>query len=177
MGSTFRAHGDKQGDNVMQSQVSQIISGYFVSAPPIPSTSGSDQAVEGEIAKLSKEEKKPRALIVDDATDVTEMIAVFLKHAGYEAVMAFSALSALDAVRSDTFDVIVSDIGMPGMNGYELAEAVRLTPGYQSVPMIAVTGFSLYNDKGRALESGFNAHIPKPINPMALLELIDRLRG
>jgi len=162
---------------MIQSQVSQNLTSGTVFFPSSSSTTGSGLTAEGQIAKSSKEEKKPRALIVDDATDVTEMIAVFLKHAGYEAVMAFSAPAALDAIRNDTFDVIVSDIGMPGMNGYELAEAIRLTPGYQTIPMIAVTGFSLYDDKGRALQSGFNAHIPKPINPMALLELIDQLRG
>src|SRR6266403_2928865 len=162
---------------MIQSQLSQNLTSGTVFFPTSSSTTGSGLSVEGQIANSSKEEKKPRALIVDDATDVTEMIAIFLKHAGYEAVMAFSAPAALDAIRNDTFDVIVTDIGMPGMNGYELAEAIRLTPGYQTIPMIAVTGFSLYDDKGRALQSGFNAHIPKPINPMALLELIDQLRG
>jgi CheY-like chemotaxis protein len=132
-----------------------------------------EQLAAGEKAE---EGRKPRALIVDDATDVTEMIAIFLKHAGYDAVMAFSAPAALDAIKGNRFDIIVSDIGMPGMNGYELAETIRSTPGYESVPMIAVTGFSLYDDKGKALESGFNAHLSKPINPMALLELMDSLR-
>jgi CheY-like chemotaxis protein len=140
------------------------------------SSEGRDAAESGTSEKPVEESGRPRALIVDDATDVTEMIAIFLKHAGYDAVMAFSAPAALDAVREDTFDIIVSDIGMPGMNGYELAKAIRSTPGYERIPMIAVTGFSLYDDKGRALDSGFDAHLPKPINPMALLELIENLR-
>ena len=122
------------------------------------------------------DESKQRALVVDDAPDVTEMIALFLSHAGYDAVMAYSANEALDAARSEHFDVIVSDIGMPGMNGYELAEALRLLPEYSSTPLIAVTGFSAYDDRGRALKSGFNAHLTKPINPMALLDLITKLK-
>jgi CheY-like chemotaxis protein len=73
--------------------------------------------------------------------------------------------------------VIVSDIGMPEMNGYELARAVRTMPGYDQVPMIAVTGFSMYNDRGRALESGFNAHLTKPIDLGILFQLIEQLRG
>jgi CheY-like chemotaxis protein len=143
-----------------------------------PGQSKSDRSVESVARRTEdvQESRRPRALIVDDATDVTEMIAVFLKHAGYDAVMAFSAPAALDAVKDDVFDIIVSDIGMPGMNGYQLAESIRSTPGYEKVPMIAVTGFSLYDDRGRALQSGFNAHLSKPINPMALLELMDRLR-
>ncbi len=123
-----------------------------------------------------EQQPKPRALVVDDVPDVTEMIALFLQHAGYEPVMAFNAREALDMARTEQFDVIVSDIGMPGMNGYELAAALRELPHCRTVPMIAVTGFSVYDDRGRALSSGFNAHLTKPINPMALLELIERLR-
>jgi len=124
----------------------------------------------------SPEPRKPRALVVDDAHDVTEMLALLLQHAGYESVMAFNATEALDAARTGQFDVVVSDIGMPGMNGYELAVALRALPSYRTVPMIAVTGFSMYDDRGRALQSGFNAHLTKPINPAILLDLIKRLR-
>jgi CheY-like chemotaxis protein len=122
-----------------------------------------------------KDNNRPRALVVDDAPDVTEMIATFLQHAGFDAVMAFSAPEALEAARGERFEVIISDIGMPGMNGYDLAIALRALPEYRNVPMIAVTGFSMYDDKGRALQSGFNAHMTKPINPMSLLDLIKSL--
>ena len=64
---------------------------------------------------------------------------------------------------------------MPGMNGYDLAIALRALPDYRDVPLIAVTGFSMYDDRGRALQSGFNAHMTKPINPMSLLDLIKSL--
>ena len=121
-------------------------------------------------------EGRPRALVVDDAPDVTEMIAMFLQHAGYDAVMTFSAAEALAAAKSEQFEVIVSDIGMPGMSGYDLAVALRSLPEYKDVPLIAVTGFSMYDDRGRALASGFNAHLTKPINPMTLLDLIKSLR-
>lgn len=104
------------------------------------------------------------------------MLALFLKHAGYEVATASSGPDALEVARAERFDVIVSDIGMPGMNGYELAQALRSLPQCSTVPMIAVTGFSMYDDSRRALECGFNAHLTKPINPMALLELIERLR-
>jgi CheY-like chemotaxis protein len=123
-----------------------------------------------------KDKDRPRALVVDDAPDVTEMIATLLQHAGYRAVMAFSAAEALEAARAEQFEVVVSDIGMPGMNGYDLALALRALPEYKTVPLIAVTGFSMYDDRSRAIESGFNAHMTKPINPMSLLDLIKSLR-
>ena len=126
--------------------------------------------------ELGEKKIRPRALVVDDAPDVTEMIAIFLAHAGYDAVMAFSAPEALAAAQQERFEVVVSDIGMPGMNGYELAAALRALPEYSNVPMVAVTGFPMYDDRGRALNSGFNAHLTKPINPTALLDLIKSLR-
>jgi two-component system CheB/CheR fusion protein len=136
--------------------------------------SSNEYAATGGSA-LEDEAGRPRALIVDDAPDVTEMIALFLQHAGYETVLAYSAYDALEAAREASFDVVVSDIGMPGMNGYELAEELRRLPAYGGVPLIAVTGFSAFDDHGRALKSGFNAHLTKPINPMSLLELIRSL--
>jgi two-component system CheB/CheR fusion protein len=124
-----------------------------------------------------EKKNKPRALVIDDAPDVTEMIAILLQYAGYEVVMVYSGAQALDVARSERFDVLVSDIGMPGMNGYELAEAVRALPEYQATPMIAVTGFTMYDDRDRALRCGFNAFLTKPINPRDLLNLVERLRG
>jgi len=115
------------------------------------------------------------ALVVDDVADVTEMLAVLLTHAGYEVVTASSARSALDAARQRQFDVIISDIGMPEMNGYQLAREMRTLPGYESVPMVAVTGYSMFDDKERSSNAGFNAHMTKPIDPRALLELIEQL--
>ncbi|HYN84844.1 MAG TPA: response regulator [Pyrinomonadaceae bacterium] len=120
---------------------------------------------------------RPRALVVDDAPDVTEMIAMLLRYAGYDVVTTFSAPDALDAARDESFDVVVSDIGMPGMNGYELAEHLRRLPSYAAVPLIAVTGFAMYDDRERALDSGFNAFLTKPINPMDLIDLVKSLDG
>jgi CheY-like chemotaxis protein len=114
-------------------------------------------------------------LVVDDVADVTEMLSVLLTHAGYEVITAPSARAALEVVRSRQFDVIISDIGMPEMNGYQLAREIRLLPGYQAVPMVAVTGYSMFDDKERSKNAGFNAHMTKPIDPRALLDLIEQL--
>ncbi|HEY0004677.1 MAG TPA: response regulator [Pyrinomonadaceae bacterium] len=122
------------------------------------------------------DKQKPHALVVDDVQDVNEMIALFLRHAGYEVETASCAMDALEVARREHFDVIVSDIGMPDMNGYELARALRELPHCSTVPLIAVTGFSMYDDDKRSLASGFNAHLTKPINPVDLLDLIERLR-
>ncbi len=136
-----------------------------------PRASASPRAVGGEAEATNR----LRVLVVDDAPDVTEMIGMLMSYAGYDVVTAFSATEAFDAARSDRFDIIISDIGMPGMNGYELAEALRALPAYRSVPLIAVTGFSMYDDRTRALSSGFNDFLTKPINPGDLLDVVKRL--
>lgn len=124
---------------------------------------------------LREKEKKRRALVVDDVADVTEMLSVLLTHAGYEVRTADSAAAALSSAQQDHFDVIISDIGMPQMNGYELARAVREIPGYEAVPMVALTGYSKFDDRQRSLDAGFNAHLTKPIEPRELLDLIEQL--
>ena len=122
-----------------------------------------------------KRERKRRALVVDDVTDVTEMLSVLLTHAGYEVRTASSAASAISLAQEGKFDVIISDIGMPQMNGYELARAVRGLSGYEAVPMVALTGYSKFDDRQRSLDAGFNAHLTKPIEPRELLDLIEQL--
>ena len=123
----------------------------------------------------SKDEANRTVLVVDDVADVTEMLSVVLTQAGYAVVTAASAPQALEVARGSRFDVIISDIGMPGMNGYQLAREMRLLPGYDDVPMVAVTGYSMFDDRERSRNAGFTAHMTKPIDPRALLDLIDQL--
>lgn len=118
-----------------------------------------------------------RVLVVDDAPDVTEMIATLIRFAGYDVTTALSATEAFDAARGDRFDAVVSDIGMPGMNGYQLAEALRALPEYARTPLVAVTGFTMYDDRERARLSGFDDFLSKPINPTDLLDVLKRLCG
>jgi len=131
-------------------------------------------------SRATAQKRRPRrhqlsVLVVDDVNDVTEMIALFLKHAGYEVVTADAAETALKLARERRFDLIISDIGMPEMNGYELADALRHLSAYQDIPMIAVTGYTEYDDRGRSLQAGFNAHLTKPIDPTQLLNLLNEL--
>jgi CheY-like chemotaxis protein len=112
------------------------------------------------------------ALVVDDNQDITEMLAAVLRLSGYDVSTAHSAPEALEAASGRRFDVVVSDIGMPGMNGYELARALRAHPEYVSTRMVAVTGFAAYDDRDRTLEAGFDAHLSKPIKPWDLTQAV-----
>lgn len=133
-----------------------------------------DLSPDSEIISSEPQERRS-ALVVDDVADVTEMLAVVLTHAGYSVATAASAPAALRAARERQFDVIISDIGMPEMNGYQLAREIRKLPGYETVPMVAVTGYSMFDDKERSTNAGFTAHMTKPIDPRALLDLIEQL--
>ena len=129
----------------------------------------------------SKAESLPRneddclVLVVDDAPDITLMLACFLEKAGYRVRPVFSAGEALDAVRNERFDVIISDIGLPGMDGYGLAKELRALRDYRSTPLIAVTGFTEHSDQRDAFDAGFDAHLTKPVDPSKLIELMGQL--
>ncbi len=128
-----------------------------------------------EHTSVNASEKGRRALVVDDVPDVTDMLSVLLTHAGYEVSTAMSARDAIALAREQQFDIIISDIGMPEMNGYELAGVLRSLPAYQAVPMVAVTGYSMFDERSRSLNAGFNEHVTKPIDSRAFLELIEQL--
>jgi two-component system CheB/CheR fusion protein len=117
----------------------------------------------------------PRVLVVDDMQDIREMFAMVLSRAGYDVVNAESAPAAFEAARSERFDLIISDIGMPGMNGYQLAKELRSLPECRTVPMIAITGFAEFADRHTAVWAGFDEHLHKPVEAAMLLETVTRL--
>ena len=125
--------------------------------------------------KTIRDTRRGTVLVVDDVPDVTEMIELLLKHAGYDVSTADSAKAALRLARKRHYDLIISDIGMPEMNGYELAGELRKLVNYDRTPMIAVTGYSEYDDRGRAVNAGFNIHLTKPIEPEQLLAIMNVL--
>ena len=141
-----------------------------------PSRGSQDSARSSvDVSLPDKSPKRRCALVVDDVSDVTDMLSVLMTHAGYEVATASSAPEAIALAKENQFDIVISDIGMPEMNGYQLAEVLRGLPDYGSVPMVAVTGYSMFDDRGRSLNAGFNEHVTKPIDPRAFLELIEQL--
>jgi two-component system, chemotaxis family, CheB/CheR fusion protein len=126
-------------------------------------------------SSITEGEKKRRVLIVDDVLDVTAVLSAFLTHAGFDVVTTDSAPSALNVALEQQFDLIVSDIGMPSMTGYDLAKVLRAIPRYEAVPMLAVTGYSMFDDREAAIKAGFTAFMTKPIDFTSLLDLIEHL--
>jgi CheY-like chemotaxis protein len=120
-----------------------------------------------------------RILVVDDEYDTREVLGAMLARYGAEAISAESAAEAFRTLVERSPDVIVSDIGMPGEDGYEFIARVRALPAEQggAVPAIALTAFASGQDRQRALSTGFQTHLSKPIEPIELAQAVARAAG
>jgi PAS domain S-box-containing protein len=105
-----------------------------------------------------------RVLVVDDEQDTRELVAAVLTPCGAEVVSVGSAIEALDQMKQQRFDLLISDIGMPGMNGYDLISRIRQLGEEHGgrTPAMALTAYAGFDDRKRALAAGYETHIPKP---------------
>jgi PAS domain S-box-containing protein len=115
-------------------------------------------------------------LVVDDSEDTTEMLTQLLKISGAKVESATSGDEALRIVAEKEFDVVLSDISMPGMDGFEFLRQLRQIPGKANLPVLALTGFGRPEDTERACAAGFFSHLTKPFDLEALLEILNDLR-
>ncbi len=116
-----------------------------------------------------------RVLVVEDERDTLEMLQIVFGMRGYEAVTCASAEEALRVAPSAWFDIIVSDIGLPRIDGYELIKRLREVSHLRDTPALALTGYAARTDTEAALAAGFDAHVPKPVEPSVLADEIERL--
>jgi CheY-like chemotaxis protein len=119
-----------------------------------------------------------RVLVVDDQEDARDLMAVVLEGAGAKVTLAESASVALRAVTESEFGILVSDIGMPEQDGYELIRRLRTGDAparSRQIPAVAVTAFSAPDDRRKALEAGFQEHLPKPVDLIKLIDVVARL--
>lgn len=116
-----------------------------------------------------------RILVVDDNQDAAELLGVWLEQRGHIVRVCFDPLEALRVVEVFRPEVGVLDVGMPQMDGYELARRLRRLPGLAKIRLVAVTGYGQASDQQRALDAGFDAHLVKPVPVDRLQELLVRL--
>ncbi|HUG52200.1 MAG TPA: response regulator [Vicinamibacteria bacterium] len=116
-----------------------------------------------------------RVLVVDDNADSAETMEMLLQVGGRQVRTARDGPSAIAAASEQRPDVILLDIGLPGMTGYELAEKLRQTPGAEKALLVAMTGYGQAEDRARSRQAGFAAHLVKPIQPDALARLMAEL--
>jgi PAS domain S-box-containing protein len=116
-----------------------------------------------------------RVLIVEDQPDTLEMLATIFERRGYEVVACDAAQRALEIFEHDEFDVLISDVGMPSMDGLQLIKAIRERSGDNHIPAIALTGYASQNDAAAAIAAGFDRHLSKPVDPNELAEAVERM--
>jgi CheY-like chemotaxis protein len=109
--------------------------------------------------------RRMRVLLVDDNTDSREMYAMVLQADGHEVHEADDSHAALAAFQAAIPDVAVIDIGLPGMDGYDLARRIRSEPAWRDVTLIALTGYGFPEDRARSRAAGFDRHLVKPAAP------------
>jgi two-component system cell cycle response regulator DivK len=110
-----------------------------------------------------------RILVVEDQADNRRILRDLFVNAGYELIEAESGEEALNAVTTGRPDLILMDIQLPVMDGYEATRRIRLNPELKSIPIIAVTSYALAGDEAKALAAGCTAYITKPFSPRSLL--------
>ena len=113
-----------------------------------------------------------RILVVDDNRDSAETLAAWLKLSGNETHIAYDGVEALERAARVRPDVIVLDIGLPKMSGYEAARQIRAQPWGKSLVLVALTGWGQAEDRRQSLDSGFDTHLLKPVDPEALIKLL-----
>lgn len=125
-------------------------------------------------ASAESADRRLRVLIAEDNVDAADSLQMLLQAAGYEVVVTHSGSGALELARRTRPDAVLCDIGLPGINGYEVARALRADPLHRSARLIAITGYGSAEDRRLALAAGFDSHHPKPV---AAADLLAELRS
>ena len=113
-----------------------------------------------------------RVMIVDDNADAAQMLAMFLQAYGHEVLVEYGARQALERARLESPDVFLLDIGLPDLDGHELARLIRREPQTADAVLIAITGYSQERDRKTAMEAGFQHYLVKPVDTAKLVELL-----
>jgi CheY-like chemotaxis protein len=172
-GGTIHAHSEGAGlGSTFVVQLPLSTARPEIEEPDLHDTGGNAATLDG-VAQL----KPWRILVVDDELDTREFLRLVLNQCGLEVMTAGSSAEALELFQLSHPDVLVSDIGMPGEDGYSLIGKVRAWEGTHGgcVPAIAMTAYASRGDRIHALEAGFQVHLPKPVDPAELVALVASL--
>lgn len=125
-----------------------------------------------DMGSLLVSPKPLKMLVVDDNVDAADLLAMFLETSGHEVVVQYSSTDALEKAAAEKYDVFLLDIGLPDMDGNELARRLRASSQSAHATLIAVTGYGQEYDKESAIAAGFDYYFVKPANPKLLVELL-----
>jgi CheY-like chemotaxis protein/two-component sensor histidine kinase len=138
----------------------------------LPVAEGAPVRAASTIAPAAAPPTARRVLIVDDNDDGAESLSLLLRFAGHETRTAHDGLEALELAEQYRPDVMLLDIGLPKLNGYDVCGRVRQKPWGQSMTLVALTGWGQDEDRNRSRDAGFDAHMVKPVDHDALMKML-----
>jgi PAS domain S-box-containing protein len=197
-GSTTRTHGglglglaivrhlvELHGGTITAENRSDGTGAIFTVRLPLPSGELRPETLAGAASIFKEPESEPpnlenlRILVVDNETEALDLIAMELTQHGANVTGVTTAGEALNELERSTFDLLISDIGMPDVDGYELMRQVRRSESNKEkrIPAVALTGYARVQDRMRAILAGYNTHVPKPVEAKELVTVVASLAG
>ncbi|MBC2723449.1 PAS domain S-box protein [Desulfosporosinus sp.] len=134
------------------------------------------QSLEKQSQADEKFSRTLRILVIDDIRDVAEILCLLLRNLGHEVVSAYNGIDGIAKAKEFRPEVLICDIGLPDMNGYEVARSMRCDNDFTNTLLIALTGYVQPDDKERAIKAGFDVHLAKPVDLAVLEKILDKVR-
>jgi len=150
---------------------------FVVHLAAVPTAASGELAPAGSFRDGTRAEGCLRVLVVEDNPDVAESLMMLLGVFGHDVRVARDGPTALRLACADVPELMLVDIGLPGMDGCEMARRARRTPELREVELVAITGYGSDEDRRRTLGAGFDHHLTKPVDPAALRKLLARRTG
>jgi PAS domain S-box-containing protein len=147
---------------------------FVIRLPALPPATEHASRPHAEPSAISHERVPARVLMVEDNPDAAESLSMVLELLGHQVRVAHDGMSALEAARAELPDLMLIDIGLPGMSGYEVAQAIRRDPRLKHLRLVALTGYGRSEDQAQAIAAGFDHHLVKPVDLEALEALVAR---
>jgi CheY-like chemotaxis protein len=150
-------------------------SSFTIRLPWQPALAGETMArlrSTGKFRAVNPEEVRPTVLLIEDTQEVVMMLVDYLEMAGFNMVTAQDGIDGLTQARIAHPDLILMDIQMPRMDGFETTQKLRSDPEFKETPIIALTALAMPNDRQRCLDAGMNEYLSKPVNLKALSKTI-----
>jgi CheY-like chemotaxis protein len=143
----------------------------FVVRLPVARTPPAPDAGQADRPALGRSPPR-RILVVDDNVDAAESLGMLLRLGGHDVRTAYDGMAAIQVASEFRPEVVLLDIGLPGISGYEVARRLRRESGLEDVFLVALTGYGQEEDRRRSQEAGFDSHLVKPADPTKLQELL-----
>lgn len=150
---------------------------FIIRLPMATTNLGSARPKRRDTDVPNRPRQARRILVVDDNVDGAQSLGLVLRMLGHSTALAHDGQMALEVAQSYRPDLILLDIGLPGLNGYEVAERLRQLPDFRDVVLVAVTGWGQEEDRRRSKEAGFDHHLTKPADPAVIEQFLKSLSG